>query len=203
MHNHWHVDLDRDGTIDTMTASAEGIHVISKRASGWIKTQISRGAEGDGPETSGAGEIKVARLASGQTLVATIEPMHGQQVVVYAPLRDGDPNAGWNRIVIDDSLQRGHALWAADLDRDGSDELIVGHSDVGPGPIKGPGLYAYDCQDASGTNWEKHVLDDGGIATEDAVVADLNGDGWLDIVAGGRATQNVKIYFNRGQTNSK
>jgi hypothetical protein len=32
------------------------------------------------------------------------------------------------------------------------------------------------------------------VATEDLVVADLTGDGHPDIVAGGRATHNVKLY---------
>ena len=32
---------------------------------------------------------------------------------------------------------------------------------------------------------------------EDALAADLDGDGRLDIVAGGRSTHNVKIYWNR------
>jgi hypothetical protein len=40
------------------------------------------------------------------------------------------------------------------------------------------------------------VVDAGGVATEDLVVADFNGDGRLDIVAGGRATHNVKLYVN-------
>jgi ubiquinone/menaquinone biosynthesis C-methylase UbiE len=35
------------------------------------------------------------------------------------------------------------------------------------------------------------------MACEDALAADLNGDGRADIVAGGRATHNVKIYWNR------
>jgi len=42
--------------------------------------------------------------------------------------------------------------------------------------------------------WQKHVIDTGGVATEDLVVADLTGDGHPDIVAGGRATHNVKLY---------
>ncbi len=30
MHNHWHVDLDGDKTIDTITASQEGVHWIRR-----------------------------------------------------------------------------------------------------------------------------------------------------------------------------
>ena len=36
----------------------------------------------------------------------------------------------------------------------------------------------------------------GGVAVEDLAVGDLNGDGKPDIVAVGRATKNVKIYWN-------
>lgn len=36
------------------------------------------------------------------------------------------------------------------------------------------------------------------MATEDLAVADLNGDKRLDIVASGRATRNVRIYWNEG-----
>jgi hypothetical protein len=34
------------------------------------------------------------------------------------------------------------------------------------------------------------------MATEDLIVGDFNGDGRPDIVASGRATRNVKIYWN-------
>jgi hypothetical protein len=34
---------------------------------------------------------------------------------------------------------------------------------------------------------------------EDATVGDLNGDGKPDIVAVGRATKNVRIYWNEGK----
>ena len=39
---------------------------------------------------------------------------------------------------------------------------------------------------------------DTGVAVEDLVVADLNADGRPDIVAGGRSTGNVRIFFNEG-----
>ncbi len=125
--------------------------------------------------------------------------MHGNQVVVYTQeTGDSTRSAPWTRHVLDDSLNRGHALWMADVDRDQTDELIVGHSDPSSGPVTGPGLYIYDLVDRQSFRWEKHVIDDGGIAVEDAIAGDVNGDGWIDIVAGGRSTHNVKLYLNRG-----
>jgi len=43
------------------------------------------------------------------------------------------------------------------------------------------------------------LLDPGGVAVEDLAVADLDGDGKPDIVACGRATKNVRIYWNQGK----
>ena len=40
---------------------------------------------------------------------------------------------------------------------------------------------------------------DGVIACEDLTVADLNGDGRPDIIATGRQTGNVRIYWNEGR----
>jgi hypothetical protein len=43
------------------------------------------------------------------------------------------------------------------------------------------------------------LIDDNTMACEDLQLADLNGDGKLDIVAAGRATHNLKIYFNESR----
>ncbi len=40
------------------------------------------------------------------------------------------------------------------------------------------------------------LVDDNTMACEDLRLADLNGDGRIDIVAAGRATKNVVIYWN-------
>jgi hypothetical protein len=37
------------------------------------------------------------------------------------------------------------------------------------------------------------------MACEDLALADLDGDGRLDIVAAGRATRNVVVWFNENQ----
>ena len=56
-----------------------------------------------------------------------------------------------------------------------------------------------DClrSDADGDAWTTYLLDDGGMATEDLRAADLDADGRLDLIAAGRATNNLKIYWNR------
>lgn len=190
MHNHWHMDWDEDGLQDTLTASREGIHLIRRDGSGWTKTKLSNGATNEDPALCGAGEIKVGKLASGGKFLVSVEPMHGDTLAVYtAPAEAGQL---WRRHVIDQGFQRGHAIWTADLTGDGSDEIIFGHSDT----PEVPGVNAYRATAADGTQWEKHVLDAGGMATEDLIVADLTGDGRADIVAGGRATRNVKLYIN-------
>ncbi len=198
MHNHWMVDLEGDGQSEAFTASQEGVFFIRRDNEGKItKRQIGSGAPGpDEPQKRGAGEIKVGRLKGGIPYIATVEPMHGNAVVVYTRPARGE--SLWQRNVLDESLKRGHAVWVADIDRDGTEELVIGHSDKGTGEIAGPGVFIYDATDDTGTKWTKHVVDNGGIATEDLVVADFNNDGWPDIVAGGRATHNVRVYFNKG-----
>jgi hypothetical protein len=66
------------------------------------------------------------------------------------------------------------------------------------GRFKGPGVFAYQSTEPTLTKWPKLVIDDGGVAVEDLVAGDLNGDGRIDLVAGGRATHNVRVYENLG-----
>ena len=48
-------------------------------------------------------------------------------------------------------------------------------------------------------NGIQYWIDDNGMATEDLQVLDMNADGKPDIVASGRATKNLKIYWNRSE----
>lgn len=199
MHNHWMGDFDGDGKTDAITASQEGIFLFHRAADGTVKKQqLAAGAESlpmAAANAKGNGEIKVGKL-KGKRVIAAVAPMHGNFAVVYTePAKGGDL---WTAHVLDNTLNRGHGVALADLDGDGSDEVIIGHSDKGTGPITGPGVYVYTSDDDAGSKWTKHVIDNGGIATEDLLAEDFNGDGQIDLAAGGRATHNVKIYWNRG-----
>src|SRR5919198_3915083 len=94
-------------------------------------------------------------------VIATIEPWHGNQVVTYPPPAErGKP---WQRHVIDDHLRWGHAVWCADLDGDGSDEVIIGVRDD-PNPKAGDtfkerrGVRVYKCTDGKGAKWDRTIL---------------------------------------------
>ena len=81
---------------------------------------------------AGPPEVKVGRLADASRYIATIEPWHGFQVVIYTPPTSG--TGLWERRVIDEPVAGGHALWCTDLDGDGDQELIVGSRDKGTDP---------------------------------------------------------------------
>ena len=200
VHNLQLVDLDADGRDEVVLAAWEGVFVLKRDAKGgWSRSKIGTGNQVATPN-KGASEVKVGKLRDGSRYVATVEPWHGFQVVVYTPPKSGD--GLWDRRVVDEPVKWGHGVWCVDLDGDGDDELLIGQRDpnarVGATP-KGPGVYAYDPKPGSmPLAFDRHVIEDGGVAVEDLVAGDLDGDGRADVVAGGRATHNVRIYWNQG-----
>jgi hypothetical protein len=96
-------------------------------------------------------------------------------------------------------MKRGHALWLADVDNDGADEIIIGHSDPGQDEFATPSISIFDATiNGEEISWTRTIVDDKNIASEDLIAHDFNGDGWVDVLAGGRATHNVKLYLNQG-----
>jgi hypothetical protein len=184
------MDWDGDGRDEILTASFEGVHLFQSTGRGsdlrWTKTRLAEGDQVSRPRR-GASEIGIGRV-HGRRFLATIEPWHGEQVVVYFQGKRGEL---WSRHVIDDSFRDGHALAVADLDDDGNDEIIAGYRG------EGTSLYVYYTADSTGTRWERQRLDDG-MAAAGVVIADLNGDARPDVIAIGASTGNVVWYENRG-----
>lgn len=168
-----------------LVAAKEGVHLISKDGDSWRATRMT---------DPGAGEVRQGRLPDGRRFIATVEPMHGNQVVVNPAADQGL----WSqaRVVLDDSLNQGHGLAAADFLGTGYDQVVAGWREPSSDNQK-VGLRLYAPANAGGSVWKLHaVIDDHTMACEDLKVADLNGDGKPDLIASGRSTKNLVIYWN-------
>src|SRR5262249_42744056 len=199
VHNIWPT-TDGNGKPVIWCASYEGATVLARDGARWVSRHAGAGNQANPKGNRGVSEIKVGKLKSGRHFVATIEPWHGNQVVVYT--EDQDANGLQKRFVIDEELRWGHGVWCADLDGDGGDELIIGVRDdpaAGDKHTLRRGVRVYKTTDPKGETWTRQIVDNGGVAVEGLTAADLNGDGKIDLIAVSRQTKNLRVYWNEGK----
>ncbi len=172
----------------------EGIVRLSPTEKGWSQQWITR-HDASKPELKGVGEVRIGAFGGGQPYVAAIEPMHGNQLVLYTPPPEGPKNIEWTRQVLDDSLVDGHALVTYDFLGMGNRQIAVGWRSIQKvGPPVGVKLFYTTKEDGSG--WQQHLIDNNTMACEDLAWADLDGDRDMDLIAAGRRSKNIKIYWN-------
>lgn len=197
MHNLDVLDFNGDGKDEIVAASFEGVTLVQLDADETpTLRQIGSGQTG-APPAIGSSEVKVWQNVKSPTRwVATIEPWHGDKVVVYSePI--AEPNTDsfslWPRTEVDTELKWGHAVAWSDFDQDGIPELIAGiRDDQNAAHRCGVRLYRY-----LDGRWTRQLIEPGQVAVEDLITADLNGDGTDEIIAVGRATHNAVIYWKK------
>ncbi|HEY3253993.1 MAG TPA: VCBS repeat-containing protein [Polyangiaceae bacterium] len=181
------VDWDGDQAQDLLTAANDGVELFRPSRSNMAQ-HLAAGEDGQAP-AKGSSEVALGRLGgAGARFLATIEPWHGTDLVIYTP---GSADSElWTRKLLGSPFEHGHGLAAADFNGDGFDEVVGGG---GQGKLA---QYIFRYQPSSGT-WDQIELDVGGVAVSGIDVKDINGDGALDIVSiGGSPTNNLVWYEN-------
>jgi hypothetical protein len=171
-----------------LVAAKEGVFQIDRLPTQDIIKQIATN------DVGGVGEVRSGNHHAPNRFVAAIEPMHGTNLALFTSTDLSNPKVLWTRRVLDSSLADGHALACGDLLGLGRDQIVAGWRAMGSKAKVGIKLYTPLAADLK--EWRTTLVDDNGMACEDLCLADLNGDQKLDIIAAGRATKNVKIYFN-------
>jgi hypothetical protein len=120
-------------------------------------------------------------------LTAGIQPMHGKTLALYTDYG--------KRLILSDSLNQGHGLAIADMLGLGYDQVLAGWRN--PNERGDTGIKLFVPEDREYLEWKSIWIDRNSMACEDLKVADLDGDGDQDIIASGRSTRNLVIYWNR------
>jgi hypothetical protein len=191
MHLTHNLDVVPDGTRELVyIGGKEGVKVFTFSGDKWVSplpgAWLIRGQS--------FGEVR----GGAKNFVAGIQPMHGNELTVYTPaqkakitFKDG---IQWDRTLLTDDMKQGHALAADDLLGSGRLQIVAGWRE--PDADGKVGIRMYVQEDAT-QEWRAHWIDDNGMACEDLQVADLNDDGKPDIIAAGRDSRNLKVYWNR------
>jgi FG-GAP-like repeat len=168
-----------------MSAGFMGVYLHRFASGTWTPAEMTKGDPEPWPK-SGTSDVALGKLGA-QRFIATIEPWHGNQIVIYKP-----GASGWARQMIDDTITDGHSVVTVDVDGDGRDEVVAGQR----GGARSLMLYTAS---ADGASWTKRAIDEGGMAGAGCAAADLNADKRMDIVCIGTATANLKWYENVGK----
>jgi FG-GAP-like repeat len=173
-HNFHPINWDDDEEEELIFAAREGILHVDRQDGQWVSTQLTEHA---------AGEIRDGKLPGGSKSAVYVQPDAAGEL--------------WQTIkVLDEAIKDGHALACADFLGVGSDQVLVGWRAMGAPGV--PGIKLFTPLDEDGSQWRQTQVSAEAVAVEDFKVGDLNDDGKIDIVAAGRQTKNLVIFFNEG-----
>ncbi len=193
-------DVNRDGKIDILGTARVGNQVVWYQNPGipshqpWRKHIIDISPQpihGHPIDMDGDGDLDLV-MALGMMPPEEGSDFIDHKIVWYE--NDGNPTSGpWKKHIICDNFPHAFEAIAADLDNDGQIEVVASAwHDTGR-------IVLFKHQGDPRGPWTMQILKDGWVRANQIILADLNGNGLLDIVAAAeRGSNEVRWWRNEG-----
>ena len=97
----------------------------------------------------------------------------------------------WQRDAVGTGFGNAESVYAADLDGDGDNDIIGGSQNDNT-------VAWWENVAGDGSAWTEHIVDDNYLEAVHVFVADVTGDGWLDILAAGAVENDITYWPNVG-----
>ena len=180
-----------------LVASFEGITLYRATGIGaamtFEKELISSGHDSELDPRLGASDVGMGASGSGR-IVASVEPWHGNEVVVYT-----EQDGGWQRRVLFSDIGSGHEIAVLDLNDDGYADIIANDQSrmTTRNPDGTPGVHVFfSPEDPATGEWIYRRIETES-AMNGCVGGDMNEDGRPDLICTG-AGGKIIWYENLG-----
>lgn len=186
-------DLNGDGRPDILRPNAWYEGPADPRKGEWIERtwgDIALGAK-DG-KADHTPEILVLDVNGDGWIDVITSSAHKHGIFWYEQTRAAG-KTGWKQHLIDDTWSQAHSLALADLDGDGTPELITGkrfmaHNGSDPDEFGPLGVYYYQLKRSPAPTWTKHAIsfNEGIGSGVNLCAVDLDADGDTDVIVTGK-----------------
>ncbi|NUQ62194.1 MAG: VCBS repeat-containing protein [Pirellulales bacterium] len=184
-------DVNGDGRPDLLRPNAWFEAPADPRGGQWVEHPLALGSL-DEDKPAHTPQILVCDVNKDGRNDLVTSSAHAYGIFWYEQVREGSETS-WKRHLIDDKWTQAHSLTLADIDGDGTDDLVTGkrfmaHNGSDPGEFEPLGVYWYRLERGKEPTWTRHTISyNEGIGSGlNVPVVDLDGDGDLDVVVTGK-----------------
>lgn len=183
-------DINGDGRPDVLRPEAWFEAPEDPRSGQWIEHPWALGAPGG--KADHTPQILVLDVNGDKLADIVTSSAHKHGIFWYEQVREGGA-ISWKHHLIDDSWSQAHSLALADIDADGTPDLVTGkrfmaHNGKDPDEFGKLGVYWYRLKRGPQPEWTRYPITfDKGIGSGvNLCAADIDGDGDVDVIVTGK-----------------